>query len=51
MTDRLSLQGVGIANVVSNREQVVGWGEEKKLRSVITYDDGELFTGVDGTLS
>jgi hypothetical protein len=34
-------QGVGIANVVANREEVVGWGEQKKLRSAITYDDGE----------
>lgn len=51
MIDRLSPQGVGIANVVSNREQVVGWGEEKKLRSVITYDDGELSTGQSYVLS
>lgn len=34
------MQGIGIANVVSNRERVVGWGESKKLKSVITYDDG-----------
>lgn len=34
------MQGVGIANVVSNREQVVGWGEAKKIKSKITYDDG-----------
>lgn len=33
-------QGVGIANVVLNREEVVGRGDAKKLRSMITYDDG-----------
>jgi hypothetical protein len=38
----VGLEGVGIANVVSNREEVVGWNEEKKLKSVITYDDGKL---------
>jgi hypothetical protein len=26
--------------VVANREEVVGWNEEKKLKTVITYDDG-----------
>lgn len=31
---------MGIANVVANREEVVGWGEPKKLKSVVTYDDG-----------
>lgn len=36
----MGLEGVGIANVVANREEVVGWGEAKKIRSVITYDDG-----------
>lgn len=36
----VGLEGVGIANVVSNREEVEGWGEPKKLRSLITYDDG-----------
>lgn len=34
------LEGVGLANVVMNREEVVGWGEEKKLRSLMTFDDG-----------
>ncbi len=38
-------QGVGIANVVSNREEVVGWGEQKKIKSVITYDDGPFAAG------
>jgi hypothetical protein len=37
----VGLEGVGIANVVANREEVVGWNEAKKLKSVITYDDGE----------
>ncbi|ORY35539.1 hypothetical protein BCR39DRAFT_567933 [Naematelia encephala] len=36
----VGLEGIGIANVVANREEVVGWGETKKLKSVITYDDG-----------
>ncbi|KAK4688992.1 hypothetical protein P7C73_g1101, partial [Tremellales sp. Uapishka_1] len=36
----VGLEGVGIANIVSNREEVVGWGEAKKIKSVITYDDG-----------
>jgi len=29
--------------MVSNREEVVGWGEQKKIRSVITYDDGSTW--------
>ena len=36
----VGLEGVGIANVVANREEVVGWNEDKKLKTVITYDDG-----------
>ncbi|WVR07516.1 hypothetical protein IAU60_004558 [Kwoniella sp. DSM 27419] len=36
----VGLEGVGIANIVANREEVVGWGETKKLKSKITYDDG-----------
>ncbi|ODN82335.1 signal sequence binding protein [Cryptococcus wingfieldii CBS 7118] len=36
----VGLEGVGIANVVANREEVVGWGEPKKIKSKITYDDG-----------
>jgi hypothetical protein len=36
----VGLEGVGIANVAANREEVVGWNEEKKLKTVITYDDG-----------
>ena len=34
------LEGVAISNTVANREKVVGWNEPKKLKSVITYDDG-----------
>ncbi|KAL1407369.1 vacuolar protein sorting/targeting protein PEP1 [Vanrija albida] len=34
------IEGVGIANVVSNRERVVSSKERKKLTSHITYDDG-----------
>ena len=26
---------------MSNREEVVGWGEQKKIKSLVTYDDGE----------
>ncbi len=32
-----------MANVVANREEVVGWGEQKKIKSLITYDDGERY--------
>lgn len=35
------LEGVGLGNVVANRQEVVGWGEEKKLKSLMTFDDGE----------
>jgi len=38
----VGLDGIGIANVVANREEVVGWNEVKKLKSVITFDDGEF---------
>lgn len=34
------LEGVGLANVVRNREEVVGWGEEKRLQTLMTFDDG-----------
>lgn len=39
----MGLEGVGIANIVGNREEVVGWGEAKKLKSYITYDDGKPY--------
>lgn len=38
------LEGVAIANTVRNREGVVGWGEEKRLQTVMTYDDGSLWS-------
>ncbi len=51
------LEGVALANVVANREEVVGWGEPKKLRSMMTYDDGSTWkplkapaTRLDGSL-
>jgi hypothetical protein len=40
----VGLDGIGIANVVANREEVVGWNEVKKLKSVITFDDGEFYS-------
>jgi hypothetical protein len=36
----IGLEGIGIANVVRNREEVVGWGKEKEIRSKITYNEG-----------
>lgn len=36
----VGLDGIGIANMVSNREEVVGWGKDKELQSRITWDDG-----------
>lgn len=38
----VGLDGVGIANMVANREEVVGWSKDKELRSKITWDDGEF---------
>ena len=37
----VGLDGIGVANQVSNREEVIGWGKEKEIRSLITYDDGQ----------
>lgn len=37
------LEGVALANVVKNREAVVGWGDEKKIGSMMTYDDGSTW--------
>jgi len=34
------VEGVGLANVVANAEDVEGRGADKKLRSMITFDDG-----------
>lgn len=39
----VGLDGIGIANVVSNREEVVGWGKEKEIKSKITYNDGRTW--------
>lgn len=39
--DVLGVEGVGIANVVLNAQDVDGMGHWKKLKSVITFDDGE----------
>ena len=38
--DILGVEGVGIANVVENAEDVDGRGQTKRLGSVITFDDG-----------
>lgn len=53
--DLYGIEGVGIANVVANAEDVEGRGAQKKLRSVITFDDGSSWqplkapqTDVDG---
>lgn len=37
----VGLDGIGVANLVDNREEVVGWGKDKQLRSVITFNDGQ----------
>ncbi|KAF8909112.1 vacuolar protein sorting/targeting protein 10 [Mucidula mucida] len=34
------IEGVGLANVVSNAEDVEGRGAEKRLKTYITFDDG-----------
>jgi hypothetical protein len=38
--DIFGVEGVGIANVVENAEDVDGRGSRKRLGSVITFDDG-----------
>ena len=38
--DILGVEGIGIANVVENAEDVDGRGQTKRLGSVITFDDG-----------
>jgi Sortilin, neurotensin receptor 3, len=35
------IDGVGLANVVANAEDVEGRGADKKLRTLITFDDGK----------
>ncbi|KAF8196799.1 Oligoxyloglucan reducing end-specific cellobiohydrolase [Mycena galopus ATCC 62051] len=37
------LEGIGIANVVMNADDVEGRGEPKQLKSVITFDDGSTW--------
>ncbi|EJU03910.1 Oligoxyloglucan reducing end-specific cellobiohydrolase [Dacryopinax primogenitus] len=36
----VGVEGVGLANFVANAEEVDGRGQEKQLRTVITFDDG-----------
>lgn len=38
--DIVGVEGVGIANIVANAAEVDGRKEDKKLKSVITFDDG-----------
>lgn len=38
------VEGVGIANVVSNAIDVERKGQQKKLKSMITFDDGNAFS-------
>ncbi|KZV63312.1 Oligoxyloglucan reducing end-specific cellobiohydrolase, partial [Peniophora sp. CONT] len=40
----VGVEGVGIANVVANAQDVEGRGASKKLRSMITYDDGSSWS-------
>lgn len=39
----VGLDGIGIANVVSNREEVVGWGKDKEIKSKVTFNDGRTW--------
>lgn len=41
--DIVGVDGVGLANVVANADEVDGRKAEKKIRSVITFDDGKSF--------
>ncbi|EJT52393.1 signal sequence binding protein [Trichosporon asahii var. asahii CBS 2479] len=41
------LEGVGIANIVSNKDDVVDNQADKKLQSVITFDDGSNWHYID----
>jgi hypothetical protein len=40
----VGLEGIGLANVVRNAQEVLLGREEKKIRSLMTYDDGESCT-------
>ncbi|KAE9387475.1 Oligoxyloglucan reducing end-specific cellobiohydrolase [Gymnopus androsaceus JB14] len=44
------VDGVGIANVVANAEQVEGRGAPKLLKSVITFDDGSSWSPLKAPL-
>lgn len=37
----VGLEGIGLANVVRNAQEVLLGREEKKIRSLMTYDDGK----------
>ncbi|KAJ7444437.1 Oligoxyloglucan reducing end-specific cellobiohydrolase [Mycena latifolia] len=41
-----SVEGFGLANVVTNAEYVEGRGEPKRLKSLITFDDGSSWTPI-----
>ncbi|KAG8905227.1 vacuolar protein sorting/targeting protein PEP1 [Tulasnella sp. 403] len=44
--DLMGVEGVGLANVVSNAAEVEARGVPKKLRSLITYDDGSSWSPI-----
>ncbi|KAF8314674.1 Oligoxyloglucan reducing end-specific cellobiohydrolase [Clavulina sp. PMI_390] len=44
--DVQGVEGVGIANTVSNAQDVDGMGHWKKLKSVITFDDGRSWAPI-----
>ncbi|ESK86675.1 signal sequence binding protein [Moniliophthora roreri MCA 2997] len=45
------LEGVGLANIVANPDQVEGgWGVEKMLKSRITWDDGRSWKNIQPPL-
>lgn len=46
--DLVGVEGVGIANIVSNAEEVEARGTQKKIRSLITYDDGSSWSPIKG---
>lgn len=48
--DVLGVEGVGLANVVANAQEVDSIGARKRLQSVITFDDGEFMSFTSGTL-
>ncbi|CDZ97982.1 Sortilin and related receptors [Phaffia rhodozyma] len=39
----VGVEGVAVANMVRNREEVVGWGKNKEVVSRITWNDGLFF--------